>query len=216
MQTIQSGNVLSDIDGMTTKGALMFGMQEVLVASDDDVKKYWVVPGTEPDDDTVVKAGESIGASGRLPKMIMIGAAKYYFPKVIYFNAGDVCRIEANFFGADGKYYIARLCSVIILQDGFSIGRKCMLTSDTVEQQFYVADEFILDGKSAHDIASLYGFREHEIPLDEKDYTLTKWLEVLRINNEIKFLSPYDILIWMESNMDRLTNTLEKRIYLRS
>ena len=194
----------------------MFGMRQVLVANDDDVKKYWVVPGTEVAEDTIVKAGDQLGLAGNLPHVIMLGAAKYTFPKKLEYNSGGVCRIEGNFYGSDGRFYIARMCTILILVDGSPLGQELMLSSETIEEQFYVADDSIIDGKSVSDFASLYGFRENEVADVEKDVTLTEWLEEMRINGEIDFLSPYDILIWLENDMDLLTNTLERRIYLRS
>lgn len=216
MKTIQSHKVVTDIDGMTSKGGLMFGMRQVLVANDDDVKKYWVVPGTEVAEDTIVKAGDPVGLAGKFPKMIMIGAARYSFPKTFEYNSGGVCRIEGNFYGADGRFYIARVCTVLILVDGSPLGQELMLSSETIEQQFYLADDSIVTGKSVADSASLYGFRENEVSENEKALTLTEWLECMRANGEINFLSPYDVLIWMENDMDQLTNTLERRIHLRS
>ena len=216
MITVQSHKVFTGIDGITTKGGLMYGMRQVLVASDDEVKKYWVVPGTEIAEDTIVKAGDQVGCAGRLPQMIMVGAAKYFSPKTFEYNSGGVCRIEGNFYGADGRFYLARVCTVLILVDGAPLGQELMLSSETIEEQFYVADESIIDSKSLDDIASLYGFGENTLPENEKDLTLTEWLEDKRLNGDIDFLSPYDILIWLENDMDRLTNTLERRIYLRS
>ena len=216
MKTIQSHKVLTDIDGVTTKGGLMFGMRQVLVANDDDVKKYWVVPGSEVAEDVIVKAGDQVGLAGRLPHVIMLGAAKYTFPKTFEYNSGGVCRIEGNFYGSDGRYYIARACTILILVDGSPLGQELMLLSETIEEEFYVADDSILSGKKISNITSLYGFGENTVPDNEKEVTLTERLEEMRLNGEIEFLSPYDILIWMENDMDRLTNTLERRIYLRS
>ena len=216
MKTIQSHKVISDIDGMTSKGGLMFGMRQVLVANDNDVKKYWVVPGTEITEDLIVKAGGQLGLAGYLPHVIMLGAAKYTFPKKFEYNSGGVCRIEGNFYGADGRFYIARVCTVLILVDGTPLGQELMLSSETIEEQFYLANDSIIDGKSVADSASLYGYRENEVPENKKELTLTEWLEEMRMNSKINFLSPYDILIWLENDMDQLTNTLERRIYLRS
>jgi hypothetical protein len=144
----------------------------------------------------------------------MLGAAKYSFPKAFKYNSGEVCRIEGNFYGADERYYIARMSTILILVDGAPLGQNLMLSSETIEEQFYVADDSIVNGKFTFDIASLYGFGENEVPDEEID--LREWLEDVRIRGKIEFLSPYDIMIRMENDMDRLTNTLERRIYLRS
>lgn len=216
MKTIQSHIVLTDIDGTTTKGGMMFGMRQVLVANDNDVKKYWVVPATEPDDDTILKAGDQVGQAGKFPKMIMIGAAKYTFPQTFEYNSGEVCRIKGNFYGADGRFYISRMCTILILVDDAPLGQELMISSETIEEQFYLADDSIVNGKSVSDIASLYGFGEYTILENEKELSLKVWLEEMRINDKIEFLSPYDILIWMENGMDTVTNTLERRIYLKS
>lgn len=192
----------------------MFGMRQVLVANAEDVKKYWVVPGTEVAEDSFVKAGDQLGLAGNLPQMIMLGAAKYSFPKTFEYNSGEVCRIEGSFYGADGRFYIARVCNVLLLVDGAPLGQELMLSSETIEEEFYAADHSIVNGMKISNITSLYGFGENENAVEEKD--LAEWLEDMRINGEIEFLSPYDILIWLENDMDRLTNTLERRIYFRS
>lgn len=184
MKTIQSHKVITDIDGITMKGGLMFGMRQVLVASEDnDVKKYWVVPGTEIAEDLLVKAGDQVGLAGKLPHVIMLGAAKYTFPKTFEYNSGEVCRIEGNFYGADGRFYIARVCTILILVDGTPLGQELMLSSETIEEEFYIADDSIIDGKSVSDSASLYGFGENKVADEEKD--LKGWLEDKRINGEI-------------------------------
>ena len=215
--TIQPINIKTEIDGVATKGMLAFGMQAVIVENDDnDIIRYWVISGTEVAEGTVVKEGDVLGLPGRLPEMLMVGPAKYTFPKTFQIYSGGLIKIEGIFYGSDGNFYIARLCTVAILQDDDSVDRELCLRCESVEQEFYSADESIIKGKTVSNVISLYGFKEEEILDDEKDLPLHNWLENKRSIGQLYFMCPYEFLLWMEVDMNNLSDVLIKRVFHQS
>ena len=199
-------------------GILRFGMRQMIVIyGDEEVRKYWVMRMSEEIVDGMeVKAGDALGWQGWLPQVIGIGAPRVVFPKSVEYNSGETAMIEGYFFGNDGKYYIGRHCSLLLLLDGYCYGAKYILNHETVELDMYIADASIIFGKNLESITSLYGFRENEIPVDNyEDVNVMKWLEEMRIGGKLDWLSPYNILVEFENSMDILSNSLEDRIYLR-
>lgn len=215
--TIQPTNITTDIHGIATKGMLFCGMRAVIIENDDkDILRYFVKAGTEIDEGTVVKKGDVLGKPGRFPEMLMIGAVKYSFPKKFQLNSGGLIKLEANLYGSDGKYYIARICAVAILQEDETFEIELGLDSEIVEQLFYAADETIIDGKTVSNVTSLYGIREEEIREDEKDWPLSSWLESKSSIGKIFFWCPYEQLLWLEGDLNNLTDVLFKRIFHQS
>lgn len=217
MKKLSLKNVCSEINGIISWGCIQFSMRQLIVTrSDEEVERYWVMRLSEEFEDGMeVKAGDKLGWQGCIPQVIMISAPRVIFPKTIKFNCGESAMIEGYFWGDDGKYYIGRMCSLLLLLDGYAHEEKYFLSHETIEQDFYMADGSIILGKNVEDIASLHGFRENEIPVVDEDTNLVKWLEEMRLKGKINFLSPYDILLEFEKHMERLVNALEHRIYSR-
>ena len=190
MKKLSLDDVCSEINGVLCWGIMRFGMRLMIVSDDvkDIVKRYWVMIHSEKIMNGMpVKAGDPLGWQGRMPKVIMIGAPRVIFPKTVEYLSGETVIIESCFFVADGKYYIGRLCSLLLLLDGYNFGSKYILTQETVELDFYMADGSMIHGRNIENITSLYGFRENEIPdFVEEGVNLWKWLEEMRMNNKIK------------------------------
>ena len=214
---IQPINITTEIHGVATKGMLFHGMQAVIVENkNNDILRYFVLAGTEVAEGTVVKEGDVLGLPGRLPEMLMIGGAKYSFPKTFQIYSGGLIMIEGNFYGSDGKFYIARLCSVAVLKEDEALGMELGLDSEIIEQAIYAADESIVSGKTVINVTSQYGIREEEILEDEKDLPLLGWLEKKRSLGELFFWCPYEQLLWLEVDLNNLTDVLEERVFHQS
>ena len=214
---IQPTTITTEIDGVTSFGMLAFGMRAVIVEKDDSViLRYFVREGSEVKEGTIVKEGDVIGLPGRLPEMLMIGGARYTIPRIFKLNSGSLVKMEVNFYGSDGRYYIARLCNVVILQEDETFGMELGLDGELVEQDLYAADESVISGKTVINVTALYGIREEEIKENEKDLPLSDWLEKKRNLGELFFWSPYEQLLWLEVDMNNLIHELEKRMFHRS
>src|SRR4051812_43528360 len=98
---IQPINITTENHGVVNKGMFLHCMRAVIVENDDkDILRYFVLAGTEADEGTFVNQGDVLGLPGSLPEMLMIGAAKYKFPKTFQINSGGLIKIEGTFYGS--------------------------------------------------------------------------------------------------------------------
>lgn len=214
---IQPEKIVTEISGVVSKGMLAFGMQALIVQNEDPALafRYFVRVGTEVDEGAIVKEGDVLGQPGDFPEMLMIGSAHYTFPKTFQISSEGIIKVEGVFFGSDGKFYRAKLCSVAILKEDEKFEMGMGLESELIEEGLYSADKSVIAGKTVSNVTSQYGIREEEILEGEKDLPLLEWLEMKRNLGELFFWCPYEQLLWMEVDMNNLTDVLEERILNR-
>ena len=215
---IQPEKIVTEISGVVSKGMQAFGMQAVIVQNEDPALtfRYFVRAGTEVEEGALVKECDVLGQPGDFLEMLMIGSADYTFPKAFQFSSEGIIKVEGVFFGSDGNFYIARLCSVAILKEDEKFEMGMGLESELIEVGLYSADKSLIAGKTVSNVTSQYGIREEEILEEEKDLPLLEWLEKKRNLGELFFWCPYEQLLWMEIDMNNLTDVLEQRMFLRS
>ena len=185
-------------------------MRSIIVENDSEQKMYWMKPGTEIADGTMVSAGDCLGIEGDIPLLITVGALRYKYPKIIPIKSNVLCVIEGDCFGADGRYYILRI-RIMLRENGAEYGDQYYLEQETLEENFYRADDSILTGKNISKITSMYGFHENEIPSGMDDTPLHQWLEDMRQQKRIQFNSPYDILNEFHYGFDNYKLVFERR-----
>lgn len=214
---IQPEKIVTEISGVVTKGMHAFGMQAIIVQNEDPSLsfRYFVRAGTEVGEGALVKEGDVLGQPGDFPEMLMIGSANYTFPKTFQISSEGVIKVEGVFFGSDGNFYIARLCSIAILKEDESLEMGMGLESELIEEGLYSTDQSVIAGKTVSNVTSQYGIREEEILEEEKDLPLLDWLEKKRNLGELFFWCPYEQLLWMEIDLNNLINVLENRILYR-
>jgi len=214
---IQPEKIVTEISGVVTKGMHAFGMQAIIVQNEDPSLsfRYFVRAGTEVGEGALVKEGDVLGQPGDFPEMLMIGSANYTFPKTFQISSEGVIKVEGVFFGSDGNFYIARLCSIAILKEDESLEMGIGLESELIDEGLYSADKSVIAGKTVSNVTSQYGIREEEILEGEKDLPLLEWLEMKRNLGELFFWCPYEQLLWMEIDLNNLINVLENRILYR-
>ena len=202
--------VITEISGKACWAGFHYGMRSIIVENDSEQKMYWMKPGTEIADGTMVSAGDCLGMEGDIPMLIMVGAPRYKYPKIIPIKSNVLCVIEGDCFGADGRYYILRI-RIMLRENGAEYGDQYYLEQETLEENFYRADDSILSGRKISNIASLYGFHENEISSGEDDTPLQIWLENMCQQRRITFTCPYDILSFLHNRFDNFKQVFERK-----
>lgn len=211
MENNTSKKVFTEIAGKAYWSGFNLNMRQIIVDNDPEFRKYWVRPGSEIQDGTLVSVGDQLGFEGDMPMVLMLGPLRYSCPKEIPNKSKALYSVDGDFFGADGNFYTLKI-RYTLTENGEEFGDPYYLEKEMKEEDFFHADDSILNGKTIENISTVYGIRENETPAVANDLPLKEWLESIRRLGKIPFICPYQILNGFEHEIDDFTRALEKKM----